>query len=118
MRLRRLWLLRFDGARSGAARSAAGERQQGDVAGPFDRHAEPTLMTSTNSRHAARQNFAAFLDELGKNVGALVVDQIHLLDTEFANLLAAEIFLVAARSTTRTPAGARSAVAALVARRR
>jgi len=104
VRLRGLWLLRFDGARSGAARGAAGEREQGDVAGPFDRHAEPTLMTSTHSRHAAGQNFAAFLHELGKNVGALVVDQIHLLDTELTDFLFTEKLALAAARTARTTA--------------
>ena len=105
MSLRLGW---FDGARSGAARGATGKRQQSDVAGALDGHAEPALVARADPGHAARKNFAALLHKLGKNVGALVVDQIDLLDTELADFLLAEkLALAAARSTgTATwPAG-------------
>jgi len=59
-------------------------------------------MTGANAGHAAGQNFAALLHELGKNVGALVVDEIHLFDTELADLLFAEVLTLAATRTTRT----------------
>jgi hypothetical protein len=116
-----LGLGRIHGARSGAARSAAGKRQQSNVTGPLDGHAEPTLVTGADPRHAARQNLAALLHELRKNVGAFVVDQIDLFDTEFADLfLAEELALAAARSagastlaagTTRTAFTASAATA-------
>jgi hypothetical protein len=97
MSLRLGW---FDGARSGAARGAAGKRQQGDVAGALDGHAEPALVTRADAGHAAWKNFAPLLHKLGKNVGALVVDQIDLFDTELADFLLAEkLALAAARST-------------------
>jgi len=105
MSLRLGW---FNGARSGASRSAAGKRQQSDVAGTLDGHAEPALMTRTDPSHAARQNLATLLHELRKNVGAFVVDQIDLFDTKLADFLFAEkLALAAARSTgTATwPAG-------------
>jgi hypothetical protein len=89
----------FNRARSGAARGAAGKGQQSDVAGALNGNAQPTLVTCADSRHAARKNLAAFLHELRKNVGALVVDEVHLLDTEFADFLFAEkLALAAARS--------------------
>src|SRR6202040_452425 len=56
-----------------------------------------------DSRHAARQNLAALLDELRKNIRALVVDEVHLLDTELADFLFAEILALAARTPARTP---------------
>src|SRR5579885_1706653 len=90
-----LRLRRFDGARSLNTGRAAGKRQQGDVAGPLDGHAQPPLVTRANARHAAGQNFAALLHELRKNVGALVVDEIHLIDAELANLLLAKILALA-----------------------
>jgi len=80
----------FDRARSGAARGAAGKRQQSDVAGALDGDAEPALMTRANAGHAARKNFAALLHKLRKNIGALVVDQVHFLDTKLADFLFTE----------------------------
>jgi hypothetical protein len=109
VRLRRLRLLRFDGAWSRASRGAAGKRQQRDVAGTLDGYAEPTLMASAYAGHAARENLAALLHELRKNVGSLVVDKIHLFDTELTDFLfAKKLAFAAARSsrTTRTTTGA------------
>src|SRR5580704_6567215 len=94
--------LRDDLARGLGAGSAACERQQGDVARALDGHAEPALVARANSGHAARQNLAAFLDELRKNVGAFVVDEVHLLDTKLADFLFAEILPLAARTAART----------------
>jgi hypothetical protein len=99
--------LRNDLARRLRACGAACERQQGDIARTLDGNAEPALVTRANSGHAARQNFAAFLDELRKNVRALVVDEVHLLDTKLADFLFAEILALAARTaagSTRTTA--------------
>lgn len=73
-------------------------------------------MASANARHAARQNLAALLHELRQDVGALVVDEVHLLDTELANFLFAEILaLAAARTTGTTRTAARTAFAAWTA---
>jgi hypothetical protein len=99
MSLRFVWI---HGARGGTARGAAGKRQQSDVAGALDGHTEPALVTRADASHAARQNLAALLHELGKNVGALVVDQIDLFDTELADFLFAEELALAARPSTRT----------------
>src|SRR5262249_23275264 len=95
----RLRLLRFDGARSRAANGAAGKRQQRDVARALDGYAEPALMTGANAGHAARQDLAALLHQLRKNAGALVVDQIHLLERELAGFLLAEELALAARAS-------------------
>ena len=69
-------------------------------------------MPCTNARHAAGQNLAALLHELGKNVRALVVDQIDLLDTELADFLLAEKLALAA---PRSAGPARTAGAAFTA---
>jgi len=53
-------------------------------------------MTGADASHAARQNFAALLHELGKNVGALVINHVHLFRAELANFLFAEILTLAA----------------------
>ena len=103
---RRCGLGWFDLARSGTAGSTAGKRKQGDVARPLDGHAEPALVTRTDAGHAARKNFAAFLHELGKNVGALVVDQIDLFDTELADFLLAEKLALASARSAGTTTGA------------
>src|ERR1700688_5027154 len=79
--------LRNDLARRLRARSAACKRQQSDVARALDGHAEPALVARANSGHAPRQNLAALLDKLRKNVRALVVDEVHLLDAKLADFL-------------------------------
>src|SRR5260370_32948990 len=90
---------RNDHARCLSARRAAGKWQEGDVARPLDGHAQPALMPCANARHGARQNLPAFLHELGKNVRALLVEEVHLLDAELPNVLLAKILtLSAARS--------------------
>lgn len=53
-------------------------------------------MTGADAGHAAGQDFAALLHELRKNVGALVVDEIDLFDTELADFLFAEKLALAA----------------------
>jgi hypothetical protein len=93
----------FHRARCQRSRSAPGKRQQRDVARALDSHTEPTLVTRTHPRHAARQNLAALLHELRKNVRALVVDKVHLFDAKFADFLLAKILaLAAARSSGST----------------
>ena len=103
--------MRASGTRSLTARCAAGKGQQRDVTRALDRHAEPTLMARTNARHAARQNLAALLHELRKNIRALVVDHVHLLDTELADFLFAEVLTLAARTSARTTGASRAAFA-------
>jgi hypothetical protein len=93
---------------------AACKWQQGDVARTLDGHAQPALVPGANSGHAPRKNLAALLDELREDVCALIVDKVHLLNAELADLLLAEILAFAARTAAgpaRTTA-ARSAFAA------
>lgn len=59
-------------------------------------------MAGANTRHAARQDLAAFLHELRQDVGALVVDEIHLLDAKLADFLLAKILALSAARTART----------------
>src|SRR3979490_135556 len=85
------------------------ERQQRDVACALDRFAEPPLVARARARHAARQNFASILHEWLKHLDLLVVDEVHALDAEPANLLLAELLALAAaaraprRATPRAP---------------
>jgi hypothetical protein len=51
------------------------------------------------------------LHELRKDVGALVVDEVHLLDTELADLFLAEILALAAARTAGATRTARTAFA-------
>jgi hypothetical protein len=103
---RRSW---YDHARSLRARCAARKGQQGDVARPLDGYAQPALVPGANARHPARQNLPALLHELRQDVRALVVDEVHLLDAEFANLLLAEILALAPWPSTGTAWSARTA---------
>jgi hypothetical protein len=91
-----------DLARGLRASGAACERQQGDVASALDGHAEPSLVTRADAGHAPRQNLAALLNELREDVRALVVDEIHLLDTKLADFLLAEILALATRASAWT----------------
>ena len=95
------------------AGGASCEGHQRDVAGALDGYTEPTLVTRANSGHAARENLAALLHELREDVGALVVDEIHFLDAEFADLFLAEILALAAGPSAGP---ARSTGAAFAAR--
>lgn len=80
---------------------AACEGHQRDVARSLDGHAQPALMPCAHAGHPARKNLAALLHELGQNVGSLVVDEVHLLDTELADLLLPKILALAARTPAR-----------------
>ena len=62
-------------------------------------------MTSADASHAARQNFAALLHKLGKNVGTLVIDHVHFFRAELANFLFAEILTLAAARAAWSAAG-------------
>jgi hypothetical protein len=84
------------------ATRAASEWQQGDVPGALDGLAQPALMPRANPGHAARENLAALLHKLRENVGALVVDEVHLLDAKLADFLLAKILALAAARPPRT----------------
>jgi hypothetical protein len=94
------------------------EREESDVARPFDRLAQPALVARAGAGHAARQNFAAILNELVERIGFLVVNEINFAGAEMADLpLAEELALASARraagATGSAPTFARaSAIAA------
>jgi hypothetical protein len=96
------------------ARGTACKRHERNVARALDGHAEPPLMTGANAGHAAGKDLPALLHELRENVGALVVDEVHLLDAKLADFLLAEILALTAPRSARTSA-ARSAFAARAA---
>jgi hypothetical protein len=65
-------------------------------------------MTSADAGHAARQNLATLLHELRQDVGALVVDEVHLFDTKLADFLLTEILALAATRAAGTTWAARA----------
>src|SRR5208283_770164 len=95
-----LWSLGHHRTRRLRARRAPGKWQQRDIARTLDGLAQPPLVARADAGHAPGQNLAALLHELRKNIRALVVDEVHLLDTELADFLLAEILALA---TARTP---------------
>ena len=73
-------------------------------------------MSRANARHPARKNLAALLYELRQNIRALVVDKVHLLNAELADLLLAKVLaLAAARSSGTSWAATWAALAAWTA---
>ncbi len=92
-------------------RCAACKRHEGNVPRALNRYAQPTLVARADAGHPARQNFSALLHELRQDVCALVVDEVHLLDAELANLFLAEILPLPARPSARTTRSARAAFA-------
>jgi len=111
---------RYHCARLLCPRRASRERQQRDVSCALDRHTQPTLVPRADPSHAPGQNLAAFLHKLGKNVRALVVDEVHLLHAKLADLLLAKILALpttwsawtsAARSAAFPPRPAMAATA-------
>jgi len=103
--------LRNDLARGLRARGAARERQQSDIARALDGYAEPALVARADAGHAARKDFAALLHELRKDVGALVVDEVHFLDAKLADFLFAEILALAAGTASGTARASRTTAA-------
>src|SRR5216683_4665560 len=93
-------------ARGVRACGAAGEGHERDVAGALDGDTEPTLVARADASHAAREDFAALLHELREDVGAFVVDEVHLLDAELADFFLAEVLTFSAARTARTSARA------------
>jgi len=106
----------FDGAGRLNTGCAAGKGQQSDIARALDGDTEPALMAGANASHAARQNLAAFLHELRQDIGALVVDEVHLFDTELADLLFAEILTLSAGTPAWAARTTRTAFAASATR--
>src|SRR5437667_2416009 len=92
-------------ARGLSIRGAARKGQQRNIARALDGHAQPPLVPRADARHAAGQDLAPLLHELRQNVRALIVDEVHLLDTELANFLLAKILPLSARASAG-PSGA------------
>jgi hypothetical protein len=92
-------------ARGLRACGAACEWKQRDVAGALDGFAEPALVARTDASHATREDLAALLHELREDVGAFVVDEVHLLDAKLADFLLAEILALAAARAAWAAAG-------------
>lgn len=88
-------------ARRRGARGAARKRHQRDVPRALDGHAQPALVPRAHPGHSPWKNLPALLHELRQNVCSLIVDEIHLLDTEFAYFLFAEVLPLAAWAPAR-----------------
>jgi hypothetical protein len=57
-------------------------------------------MSGTRAGQAARQNLAAFGDELADQANVLVIDHIDLFRAKLADFAAAKVLLPAAATTT------------------
>src|ERR1700730_3415275 len=75
---------------SSPARSFRRLGQQGHRARPTDRARELPLVPGTAPRDATRGDLAALRDGGAEPADVLVVDQVHSVDAELANLAAAE----------------------------
>jgi hypothetical protein len=94
----------------------SGERKKRDVARPLDRLAQPALVARAGAGHAARQNFAAVLNELVERIGFLVVNEINFAGAEMADLpLAEELALASARRAAGATGSATFARASAIA---
>src|SRR3970040_2064169 len=63
------------------------EREQGDVAGALDGHRELPLVGGAGARDPPRQDPPALLHEAPETSDILVVDLLHLVHAELADLL-------------------------------
>src|SRR3954465_16023723 len=77
-----------------------GVRQQREVARPLDRRRELALVERLGPRDAARNNLAGLGDVLLEDGKILVVDLLHALGSETAELATARERAVAATGTT------------------
>jgi len=84
---------------------SASKWQQGDVARLLDRQAEAALVRRADAGQTAWHDLAALSNELRQQANVLVVDRVDLLDTEFADFLAAEKFPSAGSALTPTGTG-------------
>jgi len=69
------------------ASNVHGERQECDHASPLDLDGKLPLMPRAGPGYAARQDLAAFRDEVFEDLGLLIVDLDVLVLTEPAGLL-------------------------------
>jgi hypothetical protein len=89
-----------------------GERQQRDVARPLNGFAEPPLVARASARHAPRENLATLLNEWLKHLDPFVIDEVHALDAETANLLLSKILALAAATRAAWPPAGTTGTAA------
>jgi hypothetical protein len=78
------------------------ERQQRDIARPFDRPRQTALMRRAHTGQAARRNLSALRDELRQQAHIFVINRLDLLDAKLTYFLAPEK-LAAAFARTAWP---------------
>jgi hypothetical protein len=61
------------------------------------------LVRGASAREAARQDFAAFGDELTDQTHVLIINNVNFLGTKFTDFAAAKVLLPAAATTTAFP---------------
>jgi hypothetical protein len=91
---------------------AGGKRQQSDIACLLDGTRQPPLMGGADAREAPGYYLSALSNKLLQQAYIAIVDGIDLLDTELANLLAAEELPSSPARATGARAGSASAGAA------
>jgi hypothetical protein len=85
------------------------ERQQSNVAGLLDGTRQPSLVRRADSGEASRYDLAPLRDKLLQQAHIAIVDGVDLLDTEFANFLAAKELASASARAARASARRASA---------
>jgi hypothetical protein len=94
-----------------AARSAVGEREQGDVAGALDRNRHGALVPRAGAELSSGLDLAALANVAAKAGDILVVHVVDIVRAELADLPAARE-TAPATPATATATGARSAALA------
>jgi hypothetical protein len=85
------------------------KRQQSDVAGLFDGTRQPALMGGADAGEAPGYYLAPLGNKLLQQAYIAIVDGVDLLDTEFANFLAAKELASAAAGAAGASTGRASA---------
>jgi hypothetical protein len=83
--------------------------QQRDIARLLDSPRQPALMGGADAGEAPGHDLAPFGDKLLQQAYIAIVDGVDLLDTEFANLLAAKELASSAAGAAGAPTGRASA---------
>jgi hypothetical protein len=96
-----------------AARSAIGEREQGDVACALDRNGHGALVLRAGPKLAPRLDLAALADVTAKAGDVLVIDMFDVVGAELADLAPAAETATAATATATATAARAATLAAI-----
>jgi hypothetical protein len=98
-----------------AARSAVGEREQGDVAGSLDRDRHGPLVPRAGAELSSWLDLAALANVAAEAGNVLVIDVVDVVGAELADLATAREAATAASTATATAAGSATLAALTLA---